>query len=113
MKDLTDGKLQEALDFAKKMNNNSLQDCLDRLKKTEENIRENSGKDIETHIYPDFAPLSFEFVRVDYKNGRDYKPDFLSNGGIIYHGPHDGFGSGASPTFSVCLTPTDGWSIHT
>ena len=109
MKDCTEGKLQEALEFAKKMKNNSLQDCLERLKKTDENM----GPDYETHIYPDFAPLSFEFVRAKYTNGRDNKPDFVSNGGIIYHGPHDGFGSGAAPTFSVCLTPTDGWCIQT
>jgi hypothetical protein len=37
----------------------------------------------------------------------------LLDGGLIYHGNHDGFGSGAFPTLSVTITPTDGWSIHT
>jgi len=35
------------------------------------------------------------------------------NGGLIYHGSHDLFGSGSAPAFSVCLTPTSGWSVHT
>ena len=35
------------------------------------------------------------------------------NGGVIFHGTHDGGGNGGAPTFSVCLSPTDGWSIHT
>lgn len=34
-------------------------------------------------------------------------------GAITYHGKYDGYGSGGAPTFSVCLTPTDGWSVHT
>ena len=38
---------------------------------------------------------------------------YWMNGGLIYHGKHDGFGSGNAPTFSVCLTPTNGWSVHT
>lgn len=35
------------------------------------------------------------------------------NGGLIFHGSHDGYGSGSAPSFSCTLTPTDGWSIHT
>jgi hypothetical protein len=38
---------------------------------------------------------------------------FWFNGGLLYHGAIDGFGSGAAPVFAVTLTPTDGWSIHT
>jgi hypothetical protein len=34
-------------------------------------------------------------------------------GGLLFHGPHDGFGSGSGPTFAVSLSPTVGWSIHT
>lgn len=47
-------------------------------------------------------------------NGDTY-PDhvYWFNGGLLHHGPHDGFGSGSGPTFAVTLTPTDGWSIHT
>jgi hypothetical protein len=36
------------------------------------------------------------------------------SGGLIYHGPHDRFGSGDAPTFSVSLgRTTAGWEIHT
>ena len=34
-------------------------------------------------------------------------------GGIIYHGARDNYGSGGAPTFSTCITPTQGYSIHT
>jgi hypothetical protein len=107
MIDLTDGKLGEALEFARKMGNDSLQKCLDQLTQTETALAEN-GWEVETIITTDFAPYSFGFVRRYTKNS-----EFAGNGGIIYHGPHDNFGSGGSPTFSVCLSPTDGWSIHT
>lgn len=35
------------------------------------------------------------------------------NGGLIFHGNHDGFGNGSAPSFAVTLNPTNGWSIHT
>ena len=38
---------------------------------------------------------------------------FMGNGGIIFHGTHDRGGDGGAPTFSVNLTPTVGWAIHT
>ncbi len=107
MIDLTNGKLNEALKFAKKIGNNSLQECLDQLKKIEA-AHEKTEFEVDTHVYNDFAPYSFGFTRYYTKNS-----EFAGNGGIIYHGPHDDFGSGSSPTFSVCLSPTDGWSIHT
>jgi len=106
MTDVTDGKLNEALEFAKKNGDDSLQRCLDRLKKVEENYEEN-GNPIDTTISTDFAPYSFYFVRVD-KAGM-----FKGNGGIIFHGTHDNGGDGSAPTFSVNLTPTVGWAIHT
>lgn len=113
MKDLTDGKLNEALKYAESIKDPSLQRCLDRLKESEKNYKKIRDMDVDTHIYTDFAPLSFEFVKVYYKNGRDYKGDFMSNGGIIFHGKHDNGGDGGAPTFSVCLEPVNGWSIHT
>lgn len=39
--------------------------------------------------------------------------EFRGNGGIIFHGRHDNGGDGGAPTFSVCMEPTNGWSIHT
>ncbi len=59
-------------------------------------------------LYTDFAPLSFAFSVLS-------KTDFslVYNGGLIYHGIHDAGGNGSAPTFSVSLTPVNGWSIHT
>lgn len=52
-------------------------------------------------LFKDFAPYSFEWSTEGM------------NGGLIFHGAHDGGGNGGAPTFSVSLTPCDGWSIHT
>ena len=63
-------------------------------------------------IWTDFAPLSFYFVAY-WRNPKtdQWERDF--NGGIIFHGNHDGGGNGGAPTFSVNLEAVDGWSIHT
>lgn len=61
-------------------------------------------------IYPDSYSrdeLSFSF------NGRGIIDGCGYNGGLIFHGKRDGYGSGSAPTFSVCINPTDGYSIHT
>lgn len=34
-------------------------------------------------------------------------------GGLIYHGEHDHGGDGGAPTFSLNLTPKNGWAVHT
>lgn len=62
----------------------------------------------EVNLYNDFAPLSLYFDVT--RDGQ-----FVFNGGFIYQGPHDGFGIGSAPSFSVCLDPDSkaGWSIHT
>ena len=41
------------------------------------------------------------------------RQSFTMQGGLIFHGQHDGGGDGGMPTLSVCLTPQDGWSLHT
>jgi len=93
-------------------------------------------------ISPDFAPYSFfwqESVELpemypaeeEYKSSGEFttipwradtsQPDNKQearvisgiHGGLIYHGPHDGFGDGGSPSFSVSLSKSQGWSIHT
>jgi hypothetical protein len=97
MKDLTEGKLDEALKYAETIKDDSLQKCLKRL----------DYDGVEAEVMTDFAPLSFYFVRYD----KDRK--FRGNGGIIFHGKHDNGGDGGAPTFSVCLTPCNGWQIHT
>lgn len=55
----------------------------------------------------DFEIMSFTF--------REKLPSGRTGicGGIIYHGPRDGFGSGAAPTFSVTLDQAEGYRIHT
>jgi hypothetical protein len=58
-------------------------------------------------LFRDFAPHSWEFV-IFRQDGES-----RFNGGVIYHGPHDRGGDGGAPTFSVSLTPCEGWSIHT
>ena len=98
--DMTEGKLQETLKFAETIKDNSLMDCLKRLEIADENLN------TQTTIFNDFAPHSFEFCR---KRGET----FAGNGGVIFHGRHDNGGDGGAPTFSVCLEPTNGWSIHT
>ena len=106
MKDLTDGKLDEALKYAKSIKDDSLQKCLDRIKHYEDEHKK-VNNDIETDIMTDFAP-SFYFVRYN-----TVTESFISDGGIIFHGKRDNGGNGSSPTFSVNLTPTNGWAIHT
>ena len=107
MKDVTHGKLDEALQYASSINDDSLQKCIDRLKRSEENYKE-SGQPIETYVTEDFAPYSFYFYKTYVES-----EEFVSNGGIIFHGAHDNGGDGSAPTFSVNLTSTYGWSIHT
>ncbi len=60
----------------------------------------------------DFSPHSFSVLweRRDSPTG-EWRSWF--NGGLIFHGSHDHGGDGGAPTFSVNLTPHDGWSIHT
>ena len=85
--------------------NTSLKSRLDYL--------EQYGKSDKTRVrlFPDGAPHSFYFV-IEQKSG-DGEWECLLNGGLLFHGPHDGLGSGAGPTFACTLVPTRGWSIHT
>jgi hypothetical protein len=58
-------------------------------------------------LHTDFAPYSFFWSQYNVAGQRGL------SGGLIYHGQHDGGGNGGAPTFSVNLTPSNGWSIHT
>lgn len=66
---------------------------------------------MRVRLMPDAAPHSFYFV-IERKNQRDEWAT-LFNGGLLYHGAHDGNGSGSGPTSAATLTPMNGWSIHT
>ena len=65
----------------------------------------------KTVLYKDFAPYSFGFDIYQRRANGEYA--HWMRGGLIFHGPHDKFGSGDAPTFSVSITPEHGWSIHT
>ena len=102
IKDLSNGRLAEIKAYATEHN---LTESLD-MTFARFDTYTNCG--CEVNLYSDFAPLSlyFEIIR----DGQ-----FVLNGGFIFHGPHDGYGNGTAPTFSVCIDPekTAGWSIHT
>lgn len=86
----------KVVEYAKKINNNSLQQCLERLQAWEKNP--NCKCTIE--LYKDFDPYSFIFVQ-RYEDGTKGIV-----GGLIYHGIPD-------KSYSVTLLPTHGWQIHT
>lgn len=60
----------------------------------------------------DHAPYSFEFVMLR-KDISTSEYVYFFTGGLLYHGAHDGHGSGAAPTFAATLVATSGWSVHT
>lgn len=75
------------------------------------------GKDADgndrmrVRLAPDFAPMSFYFIIEKRNDTGEWRT--LFNGGLLFHGRHDGNGDGSAPTFAVTLEPTVGWSIHT
>ena len=102
-------QLAEARAFADKI---GLRDQLeDKLRCLDEYAEHGDRGRTCCTLYPDGAPHSFGFVMTLRGEGSIYKTWF--NGGLLFHGPHDGGGSGAAPTYAVCLQPTVGWSIHT
>ena len=100
--DKTNGKLAEIKAFA---NEHGL---IESFNDTFSRLENYSIKGYDVNLYTDFAPLSLEFSITDHGK-------FVSNGGFIFHGKHDGFGNGGAPTFSVSIgnDRVTGWSIHT
>jgi len=86
-------------------NTSSLKNRLDYL-----NSYGGDGDRMRVRLWKDFAPFSFYFV-IERKHGDKWSR--FMNGGLIFHGPHDGNGSGSAPAFAVTLESTYGWSIHT
>ncbi len=72
-------------------------------------LNEWGGPGHQVELYPD-SPYGFGFL---IQRGSEGNWRTIFNGGLLYHGQHDGFGSGMGPTFAVTLGATDGWSIHT
>ena len=106
----------EVVAFAKKTNlyesdsNASLKNRLEYLKSYGGKNGDGTDK-TRARLYKDGAPYSFGFI-IEAQNANGEWTTWF-NGGLLYHGPHDGHGSGSAPTFAVSLTPTTGWSIHT
>ena len=96
--------LAEVKKFAKKIG------MLDQLKGRLDYLANYSDQESRCRLFKDFAPHSFAFL-MEHKKDGEWKPWY--NGGLIFHGEHDGHGDGGTPTFSVCVTKTTGWSIHT
>jgi hypothetical protein len=108
--------LEEVVAFAKKVHlydsdsNASLKNRLDYLARYGGKKQDGSDK-TRARLFKDGAPYSFGFVIEAQDANGDWTTWF--NGGLLYHGPHDGNGSGSAPTYAVTLTLTTGWSIHT
>jgi hypothetical protein len=102
MIDLTEGGLDKAKEFAKRIGKeDNLNQWLEHLDQVDKN-----NPEIETVLTNDFVPFSFEFYRREKVGHR-----FRGNGGLIYHGPLE---DRTKPqTFAIQIDPTDGWSIHT
>jgi hypothetical protein len=104
--------LQEVLGVAR------LRGVQDRLQRRLDYLSNyaNDGED-KAHtkcvLVKDFAPLSFFFTMLSRKNPTEpYECWFC--GGLVFHGAHDGYGSGAAPTLSVSVEPVeDDWSVCT
>lgn len=96
MKILCQERYEKAVAYAKEIENDTLQKCIDRLKQWEEN----PNCPCEIELYYDSAPHSFGFRQV-YPDGRTGIV-----GGLLYHGKPD-------QSFAVLMEPMHGWSIHT
>jgi Domain of unknown function (DUF4120) len=107
---------EEVVAFAKKVDlydtdsNASLKNRLDYLARYGGKKPDGTDK-TRARLFKDGAPYSFGFVIEAQDDNGEWNAWF--NGGLLFHGPHDGHGSGSAPTFAVSLTPTTGWSIHT
>lgn len=96
MKIMCQEHYDKVVQYANEIGDKSLNDCLERLKKWEEN----SNCKCEIELYWDHAPYSFLF-RQRYENGNEGIV-----GGLLYHGRPD-------LSFAVIMEPFHGWSIHT
>lgn len=100
----------EVIEFAKKIGKWDMEGDLHSLKRNLDYLDNYFDKNLtRCDLNPD-RPYGFGFSMFKKVDG-DWK--YWFNGGLLYHGPIDGFGSGAGPVFAVTLNPTNGWSIHT
>ena len=87
-------RYNEALSYAQRTEDSSLQQCLDKLWQWEKNMN------AEITLYYDHSPLSFYFEMSDKEGNR------VMNGGLLYHGNPDQSGA-------IQLIRQQGWQIHT
>jgi len=104
-------------DFAEVLPENiqkTLHESLLTLARIAENFGSNTSRyfNVGVDIFKDFAPYSMYFV-IKGNKVEDNSSIMFFNGGIIYHGQHDNGGDGGAPTYSVNISPMNGWSIHT
>ena len=97
MIDTTEGRLDASLAFALSIGESSLQECIDRLKRDEDQYR---CKPV-ARVFNDRLEHCFEFSLMDGEK-------LVLYGGITYHGKH-----GEISNFSVQMEPSGGWQIHT
>ena len=98
MGDCVADRLNESKEFAKSINDTSLEECLKRLSK-----HSRLGLDHFITLMSDFTEHGYTFY--EQLNG-----ECRLAGGIIYHGnPNEGY----KENDSVQLTPSYGWHIHT
>lgn len=95
--------LQKVRDFADRTHQRAeLEEQLSRL----------VWNNVYTHLYKDWAEMSFYFVMrtvPEDTGGRD--ETYYMNGGLIYHGSLED--DRRPETFSVNLLPCNSWGIHT
>jgi hypothetical protein len=111
MKILCPEQMLEAMQHCMKTEDYSLLECLMSLLQVEKIRQVEYGENMETIIVADRAPISFEWRRwlTDPETGKQIP---RTNGGIIYHGQY-GERGGNAPTFSVSITNSPGWQVHT
>tara|TARA_Y100000310_G_scaffold194826_1_gene194838 strand:- start:304 stop:645 length:342 start_codon:yes stop_codon:yes gene_type:complete len=97
--------------FAESVQTDEGQDLDSRLAYLAGYACHNTPEDTRCRLFPDFAPQSFAFTMERKNKAGQY--EYWFNGGLIFHGNHDGGGDGSAPTFSVNLNPVSGWSVHT
>lgn len=86
----------------------------DKLQETLDYLDNYGGKDkTKCLLYKDWAPLSFRFTMQKKNESGAFEHWFI--GGVIFHGPHDGYGDGGMPTLSVSLNNSQEsrWEVHT
>ena len=96
-------RFDKVSEYAKSINDETFQNCINRLKAWEENAKEHDFK-MTIHLFTDHEPKSF-FFREVYADGRNG-----ICGGLLYHGiPGE-----VDNSFAVCIGGRAyGWQIHT